>query len=198
MWAMNTGKVLRQELPYRTFEGTYQIIFIGKLICWGRVNGELLRMLRVASTALLLPSADLWPRLIHLAHHRKSCSIQCCIKWHEMVCKGFLHVGFEGSSPPGRSRAQHSSTGCRLHPAHTGSQGSCSGFNFTLVYLSVQSLPFSFNRVSASLRPYIMVFISPLPSALVWWIKGNLQGKRFCCAFSSSLPPALCPSIPPL
>lgn len=83
-----------------------------------------------------------------------------------------------------------------LHPAHTGSQGSCPGFNFTLVYLSVQSLPSSFNPVPESLRPYIMVFISPLQSALAWWIKGNLQGKGFCCAFSSSIPPALCPPIP--
>lgn len=69
-----------------------------------------------------------------------------------------------------------------------GSQGSCSGFNFTVVYLSVQSLPFSFNRVSASLRPCIMMFISPLPSALAWWIKGNLarQGLLLCLLLISS------------
>lgn len=175
MWAVNTSKVLRQELPYRTFEGTYQIIFIGKLIHWDRVNGKLLRMLSVARIALLLLSADLRPALIHLAHHRKSCSVQCRLKWYEIVCKRFLHVGFERSSPPCRIRSAGPSTapqaaGVTLgrHRYCTGSQGSCSGFNFTLVYLSVQSLPFSFNHVSASLRPYIMVLISPLPSALAW------------------------------
>lgn len=162
MWAMNTSKVLRQELPYRTFEGTYQIIFIGKLICWDRVNGKLLRMLSVASTALPLPSADLQPGLIHLAHHRKSCSVQCRLKLYEIVWKRFLLVlalrdplllagGSRSAGPSPAPRAAAVPLGRRRHC--TGSQGSCSGFNFTLVYLSVQSLPFSFHRVSASLRP---------------------------------------------
>lgn len=84
-------------------------------------------------------------------------------------------------------RAQHSSMGCGCYWCCTGSQGSCSGFNSTLVYLSVQSLPFSFNRVPASLRPSILVFISPLPSALAWWSKRNLarQGLLLCLLFIS-------------
>lgn len=137
------------------------------------MNGKLLRMLNEASTALLLPSADLQPGLIHLAHHQNSCSIQRRLKLYEIVCKSFLHAGFEGSSAPCRSRSAGPSTAPRAaavplgrHRYRAGSQGSCSGFNFTLVYLSVQSLPFSFHRVSASLRPWIMVFISPLPSAV--------------------------------
>lgn len=138
---------------------------------------------------LLLPSADLRPGLIHLAHHRKSCSVQRRLKLYKIVCKSFLQIGFEGSCAPCRSRSAGPSTAPQAAGVplsrrwyRTGSQGSCSGFNFTLAYLSVLSLPFSFHRASASLRPWIMVFNSPLPSAVAWWIKGNLarQGLLLC------------------
>lgn len=135
------------------------------------------------SIALLLLSAGMRHGLIHLAHHLKSCSVQYRLKLYETVCKRFLHVSFEGSSIPCRSSSdRHSTTpltaGVTLHRHQycTSSQRSCLGFNFTLVYLSVGLVPFSFNHVSASLRPSIMVFIT-LPSALAWYIEWNLAGQ---------------------